>query len=35
MIYMNRIFTTMALCLAMLSVSAADRLVTAKAPVGI
>lgn len=35
MIYMNRFFTTMALCLAMLSVSAADRLVTAKAPVGI
>lgn len=32
---MNRFFTTMALCLAMLSVSAADRLVTAKAPVGI
>lgn len=32
---MNRIFTTMALCLATLSVSAADRLVTAKAPVGI
>ena len=35
MIYMNRFFTTMALCLAMLSVSAADRLVTAKAPIGI
>ena len=32
---MNRFFTTMALCLAMLSVSAADRLVTAKAPIGI
>lgn len=32
---MNRFFTTMALCLATLSVSAADRLVTAKAPVGI
>lgn len=32
---MNRFFTTMALFLAMLSVSAADRLVTAKAPVGI
>ena len=32
---MNRLFTTMALCLAMLSVSAADRLVTAKAPIGI
>lgn len=35
MIYMNRIFTTMVLCLATLSVSAADRLVTAKAPLGI
>ena len=35
MIYMNRFFTTMVLCLAMLSVSAADRLVTAKAPLGI
>lgn len=35
MIYMNRFFTTMAFCLAMLSVSAADRLVTAKAPIGI
>lgn len=32
---MNRFFTTMALCLAMLSVSASDRLVTAKAPIGI
>ena len=32
---MNRFFTTMAFCLATLSVSAADRLVTAKAPVGI
>lgn len=32
---MNRFFITMALCLATLSVSAADRLVTAKAPVGI
>ena len=32
---MNRIFTIMALCLATLSVSAADRLVTAKAPLGI
>lgn len=32
---MNRFFTTMAFCLAMLSVSAADRLVTAKAPIGI
>lgn len=32
---MNRFFTTMALCLATLSVSAADRLVTAKAPLGI
>ena len=35
MIYMNRFFTTMVLCLATLSVLAADRLVTAKAPVGI
>lgn len=35
MIYMNRFFTTMALCLATLSVSASDRLVTAKAPAGI
>lgn len=35
MIYMNRFFTTMALCLVTLSVSAADRLVTAKAPAGI
>lgn len=32
---MNRFFITMALCLATLSVSAADRLVTAKAPLGI
>lgn len=32
---MNRFFTTMALCLATLSVSASDRLVTAKAPAGI
>lgn len=32
---MNRFFTTMAFCLATLSVSAADRLVTAKAPIGI
>ena len=32
---MNNLFTTMVLCLATLSVSAADRLVTAKAPVGI
>ena len=32
---MNRFFTTMALCLATLSVLSADRLVTAKAPVGI
>lgn len=32
---MNRFFTTMALCLVTLSVSAADRLVTAKAPAGI
>ena len=35
MIYMNRFFTTMAICLATLSVSASDRLVTAKAPAGI
>ena len=32
---MNRFFTTMVLCLATLSVSASDRLVTAKAPAGI
>lgn len=32
---MNRFFTTMAFCLATLSVSAVDRLVTAKAPIGI
>lgn len=32
---MNRFFITMALCLATLSVSSADRLVTAKAPLGI
>ena len=32
---MNRLFTIMALCLASLSVSAADRLITSKAPTGI